>query len=102
MLVELHTQGTSAVIRLDGELDLASATDVMELVTTALDERGVRDLTLDLDKLVYCDSSGLNALLYAQNACEQRGAALTLANPIDRIRRILDITGVDEFFVITP
>ena len=102
MLAELHTEGRSGVIRLDGELDLASATDVMELVTTALDEQGITDLTLDLDRLVYCDSSGLNALLYAQNVCAERGARLTLANPIDRIRRILDITGVDAFFVITP
>jgi anti-sigma B factor antagonist len=99
---ELHVDGPAAVIRLDGELDTASATDVMELVGSALRSTGVTDLTIDLAALMYIDSSGLNALLFAGKACEQHGATLTLANPIDRVRRILTITGVDEFFVIRP
>ena len=102
MLAELHREGPSAVIRLDGDLDLVSAGGVMELVANALTASETRQLTIDLDKLVYLDSSGLNVLLYAQNTCEQYGTHLTLLTPIDRVRRVLDITGVDAFFDIQP
>ena len=88
---------TTVRLRVDGELDMATAGRVEERVVTALtgDPRPDR-VVLDLGGLTFCDSSGLDALLAARAEADRRGVDLRVAGPQGIVRRSLEITGLLE------
>ena len=88
---------TTVRLRVDGELDMATAGRVEERVVTALtgDPRQDR-VVLELGGLTFCDSSGLDALLAARAEADRRGVDLRVAGPQGIVRRSLEITGLLE------
>jgi anti-sigma B factor antagonist len=50
----------------------------------------------------FCDSTGMNALLGALRRVRGRGGELELAAPRPAIMKILQVTGLDSVFTITP
>jgi anti-anti-sigma factor len=79
-------------LRLDGELDLATA----PLLKAALVDLGSeRDVHLDLALLTFIDSSGLHVIVaMAQSLDGNR--SVVLVNPSTAVMRCLEITGLDE------
>lgn len=58
--------------------------------------RGQQRVVLDLSGVSFCDSSGLNVLLWAWRWAEGAGAVLVLACVPPVLRRMLSMTGVDS------
>ena len=75
-------------LRLVGELDISSARDLTDALTTL---SGDGDLTLDLSELEFIDSSGLHAILQYAGSLNGRGDHLTLANPSAMTKRVFEI-----------
>lgn len=82
------------VLRLVGELDLASA-DGLEQRIGRLCVEGSREIVLDLSELDFVDSSGLRAMLTSRQTCERSGCELVLVNCKEQVRRVLELTGID-------
>jgi anti-anti-sigma factor len=57
---------------------------------------GGRFIALDLSDVSFCDSAGLNMLLGVWRQADASGAVLVLARVPERLRRILQMTGVDQ------
>jgi anti-sigma B factor antagonist len=78
-------------VRLEGELDLATA----PLLTEALlDFASEREVHLDLALLTFLDSSGLHAII-ALARSQDGDRSVVLLNPSAAVLRILEITGID-------
>ena len=82
-----------AVVALAGELDLATAPTLVELLES-LCERRVPSVVLDLADLEFCDSSGLSVLVHGRRAAEEQGTQLVLRAPPPAIRSLLEITSL--------
>ncbi|MFC9824153.1 STAS domain-containing protein [Streptomyces erythrochromogenes] len=100
--VTLAARADCSVITLTGDLDL----DRVEPLRTALREACTAPdaparVVVDLSRLDFCDSVGLNALLHARSLCESNGRTLTLADPGPQFHRLLCITGADRVFDLT-
>ncbi|WP_199514602.1 STAS domain-containing protein [Nucisporomicrobium flavum] len=80
-------------VEVTGELDLATAPDLLERVRTTLAGRPDA-IVLDLTGVTFCDSSGINALMDAHTLADAGGATLRVANPQRITRRALEVTGV--------
>ncbi len=79
-------------LRLDGELDLATAPLLKEALVDLGSEREVH---LDLALLTFLDSSGVHAIVaLAQSLDGNR--SVVLVNPSTAIMRCLEITGIDK------
>lgn len=80
----------SRTLQLEGELDLAS----VEVLQTALARPtdGTRALTLDLSGLRFIDSSGLHAILWARDLCEQNGFQFSLVPGPAAVQRPFEVT----------
>ena len=81
------------VITLIGELDLDSAA----LLRDALIEAGgpgSGSVTLEMSAVTFIDSSGLRVLVGVHN----EGQPLTILSPSRQVRRLLEITAMDELF----
>lgn len=76
-----------------GELDLATAPRLEEAVV-----RICRDptsaITIDLTGVTFMDSSGLHAVLNAQQLCREHRRDFLLAPPEGQAKRLFEVTGV--------
>lgn len=82
-----------------GELDLASAPDLVAEFEFALEHMGP-DLLVDLTHVSFIDSSGLAALVRARLTAEKRGGSLALTGPDAAVAGLLRLTKLDQFFEI--
>jgi anti-anti-sigma factor len=81
-----------AGLRLDGELDLATA----PLLTEALvDLASEREVHLDLALLTFMDSSGLHAIIKLARS-QDGDRSVVLLNPSTAVLRLLEIAGIDK------
>lgn len=90
MSVEVNSEAPAPVVRLCGELDLAG----VELVRSQVDAVLAGEppgLVFDLEGLSFIDSSGLGVLIDAA-----RRTAVTVRRPTPAVRRVFEVTGLDE------
>jgi anti-anti-sigma factor len=87
--------GRTAVIRLDGRLDLLSAGAVKQRLTQEVAD-GRRQLVVDLNGVDFIDSSGLGALIGGLKAARVAGGDLRIARPREQARSVLRLTTLDR------
>ncbi len=83
-------EGTS--IRLAGELDMSTATQLHEVLDVAVAHGGT--ILVDVSEVTFMDSTGINAFLRAAVSLRERGC-LILHGEQDRVRRVLDLVRLD-------
>ncbi|MHB1535235.1 MAG: STAS domain-containing protein [Acidimicrobiales bacterium] len=91
-------EGGRLVMALGGEIDL----EVAPRLRAALEAHAEEDLVLDLSRVTFVDSTGFSALV---NVLRQRRAAereLPLRAPSRPVRRLLELSGLDQVFVFEP
>jgi anti-sigma B factor antagonist len=94
------TQGT-VVVALPAEIDIANAEQVQRQLAAAL-KPGVTVLVADLTGTIFCDASGISALLRARARAAETGAELRLVVPPGRVHRLLDVLGLAGHLQIYP
>lgn len=90
-----------AVVRVSGELDIASAP---RLVSAAAEAAGVGagPVRIDLSAVTFMDSSGLRGLLDAEREIAAAGRVAVLGAPSARVTRVLEMVGFTEHFTVEP
>jgi anti-anti-sigma factor len=86
--MHLEITPTDDGYRLEGELDMATAEGLSELLRAAVD--GSHPVVLDFSGVSFMDSSGLRALL--EGAGLPNGSGVVIVNPSSQVRRVLDIS----------
>jgi anti-anti-sigma factor len=79
-------------LRLQGEIDVANAPDLIEAIHEAC--AGGREVTIDMSRVSFIDSSGLHALHRA--IASQEGGRLVLVDVPAHVLRIMGILGMDR------
>ena len=89
----------SLILRLTGELDVASA-HVLQTYVSSLRPLS-SPLRLDVSRVSFVDSSGLHALVAARRAAvEDTGQPVMLVGPTDMLRKLLTMSGLATAFVL--
>ena len=84
---------SAVVFELSGELDLADAGMLRDMLVAATE--GDRPLVRVLvDNLEFVDSAGLGALIAGANAATAAGCTFELVNPQPMVLRVLKVAGV--------
>jgi anti-anti-sigma factor len=99
--VRTEQHGEAAVIVPTGELDLATAPALEDVLRRAFGGDSAR-VVLDLRELEFIDSSGLRTLLTARRQSEDAGAQFSLVAGHRGLERTLEIAGVHKVFEWTP
>lgn len=95
--IENAESGAECILTVDGDIDLASAPEFEASLRTALDA-SPSSIVVDLTALTFIDSSGLRVLVASSKDAQSRGATLALRNVPRHAQRVLDITGLSEWF----
>jgi anti-anti-sigma factor len=86
-------------ITLKGRMDAVSSPDFDRALDELMTE-GQRNFLLDLSKLEYISSAGLQSLLAAAKRLEQIDGGITLSNLNGAVREVFQISGFDTLFPI--
>ena len=80
-------------IKLIGELDTVSATDLEKEIDGFLDD--LTKLTIDMEKLEYITSAGLRQLLVMEQTMEDKGEMIVI-NVCDDVMDVFEVSGFSE------
>ena len=79
-------------IQIEGELDLAVARQLDEVLDAAVAECDC--VLVGLERCAFIDSSGIAVILRAHNRLEAAGGRLAVYAPSDQVLRVLSMTGL--------
>lgn len=95
-LFEIDTEwdGERARVLTAGELDLATSPQLEQEMDTIL-ARGAREVTIDMAKITFVDSSGLRVLIGLHERSTEDGWELALTLPSEQARTVFRISGAE-------
>ena len=88
------------VIRLAGEIDVLTVTNLSTIVNDTLTDPPAR-IVLDMAGVTFCDSQGLGTLVVLSRKAQHARTVLALTNVGDFLMRVLDITGLRSALMIS-
>ncbi|TYB41756.1 STAS domain-containing protein [Actinomadura chibensis] len=101
--VRTMTRGPCLLVEAEGELTILTADQLREHVLLDMRELdGPPRVVLDIGEVGFCDSSGLNALIVLWKAARRAGGELVLARPRQRLRTIIERSGLDRHLISHP
>jgi anti-sigma B factor antagonist len=98
--IEEDRRDGTVILRLRGELDLASA----DAVSQRLDAHASAGeaVVLDVDRLSFMDSSGLRVVLQAAETSRESGWSFALTAGSEQVRNLFESAGVTNRLPIVP
>ena len=95
LAIQITNGGSSCIVQLCGELEMASAPACRLAVDAILDE-GAADIVIDLRGLTFLDSVGLSTLLHAHLVGAELGTRVSLIRGGHVVQRVFEITHMDD------
>lgn len=95
---KIEIQGVPT-LQITGEIDLHASPDLRHALRECLAGKP-RHLLLDMSGVEYMDSSGLAVLIEYMKEAQAFGGNLGLFGLREKVRSILQLVGLDRFFVI--
>jgi anti-sigma B factor antagonist len=96
--IEARYDGAEAIITAEGELDRSTAPRFLASIREAVDTQP-RSINVDGHALTFTDSSGLAALLRARGEAREVGVAFRISSPSPELRRLVELTGTEEYLL---
>ena len=93
-----QVRGTVGVLRVAGEIDMASADEFRDRLLACLERSD--SLEVDMAGVKFIDSSGLAALVRLRTEAEIAGKDVALVNVSSSTARLLELTGLHALFGI--
>lgn len=90
--VEVRQEPGTLILRLCGELDMASRDLIEPAVMAAIPSAYA--VVLDLRDLTFCDSTGVAMFVAANEKAKAAGTTLTVANLQPSVSRVFEIMGM--------
>lgn len=89
---ERDLEGGARDIQVEGELDLAVAGELDEVLVKACEQ--CEQVLVGLERCAFIDSSGIAVILRAHNRMQEEGHRLVVYAPTDQVLRVLSMTGL--------
>jgi anti-anti-sigma factor len=93
--VNTTREGDRLRVALEGELDIVNAPNLEEELTAAQAD-SVDTLILDLRDVTFIDSTGLRAVLAADERARSAGARLVVVRGAEAVHRVFTLTQLDQ------
>lgn len=100
MHAKLRAQQDTAVIHLAGRFDFSAHRKFKQCYEAALVQPEVRRIAVDLQEVLYLDSSALGMLLLLKERADARALPVSLLNCAGMVKEILDVANFGVMFPI--
>lgn len=102
LTVEIVREGGTVVVAVGGEVDLATAPALRDVLTEVVVHQGNLSVRVDLAEVTFMDSTGLNVLVGALKKARFRHGNLTVTSPNAAIRKLFELSGLASIFSLSP
>ncbi len=99
VIQEVLRRGESLIVRVTGEIDLRHSPKFHQALIELCAEQP-RRMLLNMSQVNYIDSSGIGTLVEIFRRLNSQNGELVLVAPSERVRNVLDITRLLDFFRI--
>ena len=96
MTIELFGEQKLLTVRLRGELDHYSVTDIKKAVEDELLKTGAINIAFDFSGITFMDSSGIGLILGRYKTVKTLGGRIVLFGMRPSIERIMRMSGIDK------
>lgn len=93
MQVQIQETGTAFDIHVEGEIEMSTIKAFRDRLYDLIEHSG-KNISVDLSKVSYIDSSGIGVLLTAARELKKRGRSLKIENPSERIQGVIKISAI--------
>ncbi len=100
--IETLQSGSGTTIKLTGELDSATCSELLERFEQAAAAPDFRELVIDLEEVSFIDSSGMRAIIALERRAKEGGLTLALMPPPPAVTELLRVTGITDRLPIAP
>ncbi|WP_028544529.1 STAS domain-containing protein [Paenibacillus taiwanensis] len=94
--VVTHQDGQQITIQLQGDLDLAASGEFRSFMEPLVTD-STNQLTLDLSKLTYIDSTGIGILISIVKVRKAAEAPFFVEHIPSQVQKLFDMTGISKF-----
>lgn len=98
--LEMISENNILRIQIKGDIDHHSAKKIREEIDKKILLKKPMVVILDLSVVDFMDSSGLGLILGRYSITSEIGAKLVLRNPTRRIKKILELAGIERIMEI--
>ena len=98
--VSVQRSGTTAIVRLAGELDLATAPELTDVLQGL--EPACQRIILDVTGLEFIDSTGLRLAVVEHDRAAVDGFEFVIAGAAGSVLKVLRLTGLDVTLPLAP
>ena len=88
--------GGQLTLEVTGDVDWDAVLTLEPQWETAIDEGELEDVTIDLTRVRFVDSTGISLLMTAVDRIRARGAEVRILKPEPPVFRIFEVTGVAD------
>ncbi|HEY8909774.1 MAG TPA: anti-sigma F factor antagonist [Desulfosporosinus sp.] len=96
MNLEKKIERLTLFLRLEGELDMHTASMLRQAIDSEIDKRGIRTVILNLQDVRFVDSSGLGVILGRYKKLLPLGGKLKITNVPPHIYKIMELSGLPK------
>jgi anti-sigma B factor antagonist len=97
--INVEASPQTTVVHLSGDIDVYNSPRVAQDLELLM-RSGPMTIVLALENLRFIDSSGLGVLVRAAKQARDAGGQILLRRPMPSIRKVLEITGLDNVFTV--
>ena len=91
-----RADGGRLTLEVVGDVDWDAVLTLEPQWETAIDEGELKDVTIDLTRVRFVDSTGISLLNTAVDRIRARGAEVRILKPDPPVFRIFEVVGVDD------
>lgn len=96
--ISKEMKGNTAVISVQGEVDMYNAPGLKEKVLAVMEQEGLKMMVLDLREVDYIDSTGLGILIGFRRRMIEGGGEMRVVIRSKRMKRLFEVTGLAKVF----
>lgn len=100
MHVELESVRDTLMARIKGEIDLATADELRDIIDERLKEERYKAVILDLGGVSFIDSSGLGFILGRYKRITGKGGKLYIVRARPSVSRVLELSGIKKLIPV--
>ncbi len=97
----IESRNKSTVIQIQSEKLDTHIAPALKSELVLVSGKGEKNIILDLVNCLYCDSSGLSAILVANRLCKNAGGTFVLCGLNEAVERLITISQLDTVLHIT-
>lgn len=97
--VRVESMGSSTVLRVSGEVDMATGPQLRQEIVGQI-AAGAVDLVIDLSEVDFIDSTGLGVLIGGLKRTRGQGGDLRVSGVHGHVRQVFDLTGLGDVLTV--